>query len=297
MNWKRYKTLPDKEKRQDIYYIIGLDIGNDSSAIAFYNTVDGVPEIIDLSGGYGRPTIPTAMQYIVENKEWVFGEYAIQNMGVGKEVTLKDLIERLGNSEYIDIDNKPISVINLLGMYIKELMSNVKNINPKAEIAGIVASVPSYFSTQAKDELKRAFKNAGYEKELIDLVSDRQCVFAYAEIKKGEKSLLIDYGAREVRGGVYSAESENQLKSLSSLFEDTIGTRIIDEEVKKLFTDYYIANNPLAARQGTDLDKGIKDQIATFTYQHQEILFQKAIRSKPAKLYNFKKTGKRKKVF
>jgi len=287
MNWKRYKSLPEKEKREEIYYIIGLDIGNDSSGIAFYNMVDKEPEIIDLSGGYGRPTIPTAIQYIVESKEWVFGEYAILNRGMGREITLIDLIERLGSSDYVDIDNRPVSLINLLGMYIKELLSAVKNINPKAEIAGIVASVPSYLSIQAREELVLAFKKAGYGKELIGLVSDRECVFSYvsheSERHPDGNSLLIDYGAREVRGGVYSHIDENTLKSLSSLFENNIGTRMIERQVKKQFTDYYKANNPLQAHQG--LDRHVKEQLMAFTYQHKDILFQKAIRSKAAKLY------------
>ena len=322
MNWKQYKTLPEKEKRDETYYIIGLDIGNDSSCIAFYNIAEGEPEIIDLSGGYGHPTIPTVMQYIADTKEWVFGEYAILNRGIDREITIKNLIERLGNSEYIDIDNRPISIVSLLGMYIKELLSSVKNINPKAEIAGIVASVPSYFSVQAREELTRAFKSAGYEKELIGLISDRECVFAYHyhsyqpqksdEINLGAKNLLIDYGAREVRGGIYIAEpikSERSglferlkgkgrktgiiLRSLSSFFDNAIGTQKVQEEVKELFTNYYVANsaphthireNP-GSNLNSNLDSSVQDQLMAFTYQHKDILFQKGIRSKPAKLY------------
>ena len=287
MHWKRYKSLTASEKRDEDYYIIGLDIGNDSSGIAFYNFQLDEPEIIDLSGGYGRPTIPTAMQYIVESKEWVFGEYAILNRGMGKEITLTNLIERLGNSEYVDIDNKPVSLTSLLGLYIKELMSNVKNINPKAEVAGIVASVPSYFSARAREELTRAFKNAGYEKELIGLIPDRECVFAYTRavpMASGSGTyLLVDYGAREVRGGVYISDAATSIKSLSSLFESSIGTRMIEEQVKKMFAAHYTAHNPIQARHG--LEKGVSEQIMAFTYQHKDILFQKAIRSKPAKLY------------
>ncbi|MCL2422171.1 MAG: DUF5716 family protein [Defluviitaleaceae bacterium] len=310
MNWKQYKTLPPKQKRDESYYIIGLDIGNDSSAIAFYNMAEDEPEIIDLSGGYGRPTIPTIMQYIVDTKEWVFGEYAILNRGIGREVTLKDLVERLGHSEYVDIDSRPMSIVSLLSMYIKALLANVKNINPKAEIAGIVASVPSYFSKQTKEELIRAFKIAGYEKELISLIADRECAFAY-HYKKGlpqstvqrtvaaskaaeerkyvgnEKILLIDYGAREIRSGVYVISDTDTkdcitLRSISSLFDDSMGTQKVEKAVKNLFADYYKANDPLKA---WGLDHALEDQLMAFTYQHKDILFQKAIRSKPVKLY------------
>jgi len=53
--------------------------------------------------------------------EWVFGEYAILNRGMGKEVTLSGLVGHLGTGEYIDIDKRPVSVVKLLGLYIKEL--------------------------------------------------------------------------------------------------------------------------------------------------------------------------------
>jgi len=289
MNWKRYKGLSKEEKRDEIYYIIGLDIGNDSSGIAFYNLVENEPEMIDLSGGYGRPTIPTVMQYIAESKEWVFGEYAILNRGMGREITLSALFERLGRSEYVDIDNRPMSVVSLLGMYIRELLSNVKLINPKAEIAGIVASVPSYFSETARNEFVRAIKSAGYEKELIGLVSDRECVFAHhfrTSGSRAERGLLIDYGARGVRGGVYSAKEKGDtiaLRSLSSLFDDNIGTQYIIEQVRELFTGFYLKNNPIQARQ--QMERQLQEQLKAFVYQHKDILFQKAIRNKPSKLY------------
>ena len=289
MQWKRYKALPPSQKQDESYYIIGLDIGNDSTGIAFYNLAEGEPELIDLSGGYGRPTIPTAMLYMAEQREWVYGEYAVLNRGMGRECFISGLVERLGSSEYIDVDGKPLSVVALLGMYIKELLGNLRHINPKAEIAGIVAAVPSYFSAQAREELVRAFKAAGYEKELIGLVSDRECVFAYHYHKEGGaqtgKGLLIDYGARGVRGGVFAAEAGDVLaiKSLSSRFDDNIGTQAISAEVYQLFADFYAAQT--ASQPATMPERQLQDQLQTFTYQHQDLLFQKAIRQKPAKLY------------
>ena len=284
MHWKRYKALPLTEKYDETYYIIGLDIGNDSTGIAFYNLYESVPEPIDPSGGYGKPSIPTVMQYIAETKEWVFGEYAILNQGAGTEITLQFLVKRLGHYDYLDIDGKAVSVATILGLYIREILASVRNINPKAEIVGIVAAVPAYLSQPAHEELVRAFKLAGYEKELIALVPDRECVLAHHfqnTSKKDEKVLLLDYGNREVRGGVYVAAKDEDIiaKSLSSLFDESIGMGKIDEDVYALFKSYYHdagGQNPQNAET---------DQLTAFTYQHKDILFQKNIRTKPAKLY------------
>lgn len=288
MHWKRYKALPKAQKNNESYYIVGLDIGNDSSGIAFFNLSENMPEIIDLSGGYGRPSIPTVMQYIAETREWVYGEYALLNRGVGAEVTLSALIERLGSHEYIEIDRRPVSVVTVLGLFIKEMMSNVKNINPRAEIVGIVAAVPSYFSEQAREEFARAFKSAGYEKELIALVSDRECVLTHYYLThkpREERALLLDYGSREVRGGLYHMipqGGEVAVKSMSSLFDDTLGTAKINDDVCALFGGFYADHTHIAPRT---MDRQTREQIQAFAWQHKDILFQKNIRSKPIKLY------------
>jgi molecular chaperone DnaK (HSP70) len=286
MHWKLYKNLPVNQKKDESFYIIGLDIGNDSSGIAFYNIMENIPETIDLSGGYGKPSIPTVMQYIAETREWVYGEYAILNRGVGTEVTLNDLIQRLGSFDYIDVADKPMSVVSVLAFFLKEILSSVRNINPKAEIVGIVAAIPAYFSEQAQAELIRAFKAAGYERELIALVPDRECVFTHYYARytpREERALLFDYGSREVRGGLYHVMPQGDtiaVKSISSLFDDTIGTFSIVGDVCDLFESFLLAQQSVK-----QLSKQMTEQVYAFVYQHKDMLFQKAIRAKAVKLY------------
>ena len=288
MNWKRYKSFTNEQKQNEIYYIIGLDLGNDSSGMAFYNMRENAPETIDLSGGYGHASVPTVVQYIPATREWVCGEYALLNRGLGTEITFTDLIERLGRHEYVDIGEKPVSLVSLLGIFIKEMLSHVKNINPKAEIAGIVAAVPGYFSEQAKEELTRAFKAAGYEKELIALVSDRECVFSgycHHRVRHPERVLLLDYGSREVRGGLYDIVPQGdgaQIKSMSSLFDEEIGMAHIHRDTAALFNQFYAEHTRTEPKNWS---KQINEQLSAFTHQHKNLLFQKNIRKQPVKLY------------
>lgn len=304
MNWKEYKALSLEEKRNDIYYIIGLDLGNDSSGMAFYNLSTNSPEAIDLSGGYGKPSMPTVIQYIAETKEWVFGEYAVLNRGAGTEITLRALIERLGNFEYIDVDRRSLSVANVLSLFIKELLGNVRNINPKAEIAGIVATVPAYFCEQACDELKRAFKFAGYEDKLVALVSDRECVLAHhyhsspvlelksrldvLPLQKEERVMLFDYGARELRGGLYNVKSVDGgilATSVSSLFRDDIGVAKINKDIDGFFEAFVRKEVSKDKTLTVGFMRQLLEHISAFSYQHRDILFQRNIRTKPVKVY------------
>jgi len=280
LNWKKYKNLSPAEKSSEAYYIIGLDIGNTTTGIAFYNIADSTAEIIDLSGGYGKPSIPTVLQYIPENKEWVFGEYAVLNSGTNTGITVTSLVERLGRSDFIDIDGRSVSVVNILGMFIKEILSNVKNINPNGEIVGIVAAIPAYLSQQAQEELTRAFKIAGYENELIALIPDRECVLAShyrTPPKKDELALVMDFGGRELRGGLYQiAPKDGSIvaTSMSSVFNNLVSVANINNEVSTLFESYI----------DSETDR-LNEHIFSFTHLHKDMLFQKSIRQKPIKLY------------
>jgi len=274
MNWKIYKDLPASEKRDETYYIIGLDIGNESTGIAFYNLHENASEAIDLSGGYGKPSIPTVMQYIPETNEWVFGEYAILNQGSGTEITMQNLLPRLGQREDVVIDRRTVRFTSILALFIKEILGNVKNINPKAEIVGIVAAIPDKLSHDAQQELREAFRLAGYEKELIDLIPGRECVLAYHyrnATLPSNKILLLDYGSRGIRAGVY----ENGEVALSNVFNDEIGTASLSTDV----------NNFFAAIYKGERTPGFDQQLTAFTHQHKDLLFQKNIRTKPIKLY------------
>jgi len=254
--------------------------------MAFYNMPHSQPESIDLSGGYGKPSIPTVVQYISETKEWVFGEYAVLNRGAGTEITLSSLMERLGRFDYIDVDRRSLSVANVLALFIKEILGNVRSINPKAEIVGIIATVPAYFSDQAYEELRRAFKHAGYEKELIDLIPDRECVLSHyykTAPRYHQQVMLLDFGARELRGGLYNVSAQDGgilATSLSSLFSDEISMSKINRDIDEFFEGFV-----LSEFTGREQMRQLREHILAFSHQHRDMLFQKNIRTKPIKAY------------
>jgi len=283
MFWKRYKALPSSEKKDETYYIIGLDIGNDSSSIAFFNLLENKAEAIDISGGYGKPSVPTVMQYIYDTKEWVFGEYALLNHAEGNDITLASLMRALGKREYIEIEERPVSICSILGLYIKELFANVKSINPKAEVVGIIASIPSYLGEEAKEELLQAFNMAGYEKEVIALVPDRECIFSlfyHGKSLKPEHVMLLDFGSRELRGSIYSVEPEGAgmksgeclLRCLSSLFDENLGTDGADHALYRLMTEVYCNHMNISI---DEISKQVRDYLKIFVYQHKDLIFQK----------------------
>ena len=280
MNWKRFKSIVSGKRFDESYYILGMDLGNDSSSLAFYNIVRGVPELLDFSGGYGRASVPTVLQYLPESREWIFGEYAILNND-SHEYRVESLIEKLGANTYLDINNRSISTSNLLGLFIKDLIGNIRNINPKAEIAGIIAAVSGYGATGADEETRRAFKASGYEKELIKLVSDRECIFTHylaQEKTKINNALLLDYGSRQLRAGIYTFNRGGDridINAVNYMFSAELGAESIDSDLTDLFLEYLPAT----------ISKQEKWQLNGFLHQHKDFLLQKNSWANPVKLY------------
>jgi len=240
----------------------------------------GTPELLDISGGYGRASMPTALQYIPESKEWIFGEYALLN-NESPKYNVGSLIEILGTNAYFDVNHRSIAAANLLGLFIKEFIGNVSNINPKAEIAGVVAAVSSYITPEADNEIKRAFSAAGYDKELIKVASDRECIFTHylsQDKPHAENVLLLDYGSRELRAGVYSIKrgiDRLDVHTENYMFSAELGAKNIDNDLISLFSEFL----------PSETSEQEKWQLTGFLHQNKDLLLQKSNWDKPVKLY------------
>lgn len=287
MSWKKFINLLDNEDSES-NFVIGIDIGTETSSIAFYDIKRKEAELIDLSGGYGKASIPTVVQYIPETKEWVFGEYALLNTETEKTITINSFIKLLGKMEYIEIDNRVINIANIFSLFIKDLINNVKNINPKATITGIICSIPNYLNQEAMEELKLAFSNAGFSNNLIALVHDIECIFAnhyYNKILTKEKVLLLDFGSSSLRGGVYDIDkqaSDINITTISSYFDKELGSNYIDNQILKLFMSYYEINTNVSFESFSD---ELKRELDIFVYQHKSMLLNASIDDKPIRLY------------
>lgn len=291
MSWKLFKKQISAVRLDDeTKFILGIDIGTRATKIALWNVNRNQPELIDMSGGYGNPSIPTIMQYIPENREWVYGEYALLNKGDFDDITISNIISKLGTKELIDISGKPMNIPSLLSRYIKEIIEMCKNLNPNGEVVGVVAAIPDYFSEEAKEEFKRAFAMAGLDKVLITLMSFRECILRYLYfdnlLTNKEKVLFMDYGGEQIRGGLLEVNPEDKVnvntESLSFLFDSSLGGKKLDKLLKELFITFYCDETGLLR---TQLNEDNIHQIEVFAYQSKGLLFQNYYKRKPTKLY------------
>ena len=125
-------------------FIIGIDLGNLTSTISYFDFNQMDIEVVDISGGYGKVSVPTVVSYNIDTEDWIFGEYAILSKGFGNELIIENIIDNLGKGLTYTINDKNISLTLVLSKFILFLIENIKNINPNANIEGIVLSTSSY---------------------------------------------------------------------------------------------------------------------------------------------------------
>lgn len=287
MDWKRYREYFVKNKIDEDFFVLGVDLGDATSAISYFDILRNAPEVLDISGGYGKPCPPTTLQYITASREWIFGEYAILNAN-GSDALLTNFISRLGDGAYLDIGEGGRSVADITSIYLERLIDNCKSINPKATVAGICAVVPDFVTTDAKEALVDAFGRAGYKSSLIGLIEEREALLHFCAINgmgRGGKLLWLDFGARGLRGGLYEADKNfEQITCLASNLSETLSCNQIDEAIFNLLSIYY------CKEQGVDISKMSKiekEQIFTFAHGYRDMLLNQDSGRDTKLYYNF----------
>lgn len=255
-------------------FIIGLDLGNSDSSLSFYDFNANRVEQLDISGGYGKASMPTVVQYIKDTDEWVFGEYALMNKPLSNSITFDNLISGLGKKNCYTINKKVISHSFILSLFIKEILGAVKNINPNAEIVGIAVSI-AYLNKAEEVELLKAFLEAGYYEKLIGFFSQRECIlekYCFDEEVILPRIVMLDFGSRELRGGLYNLtenDKEIMINVISGFSEKNIATSVIEKKVYDIFEDYF--KESTGEKDISDIHKM---QLEAFTYQHKYLLFK-----------------------
>ena len=272
MSWKKYREYFTHNRIEEDHFVLGIDLGSAASAIAYFDPIRRNSEVLDISGGYGKASSPTALQHGPESREWIFGEYAILNAN-DTDALLTDFVGKLGAHEYADIGSGLMSTTEICAIYLKELVANCRSINPKAQIAGIVATMPDFIGMGGRQALAAAFKRAGLESALIKLIDEREAYLSYflhnEQNFKGN-ALLLDFGGRGIRGGAYAIDGE-KAECLCDDFDADLSVANVDKSVLDFFTKIYCENFNI------DIDKlgGLAlAQLLTFSHQHRDMIFQ-----------------------
>lgn len=222
MNWIDYKKKIEENKNiSEDYYILGIDLGTTNSIISYWDSINSKPEPIDISNGFGKIPMPSVVQFRKDEEdqgEWVIGEEAFRSMKIYPETTIRSIKRKMGTNETVEIDGKGYLPEEISAKILMELVSHCKGLNPKAEIAGLIVSVPYDFDDAAKKATMRACEIAGLSEKLICLIEEpKAAALAYNfrhQLNKDEKIMVFDFGGGTLDITLFNVteKDENHIK-------------------------------------------------------------------------------------
>ncbi|MDR1542055.1 MAG: Hsp70 family protein [Clostridiales bacterium] len=200
LRWEDYKRqIAEKGLSEDLY-ILGVDLGTTNSIVSFWDAHNGRPMPIDISNGFGKIPLPSVVQYRKDSGagEWIVGEEAYRTMKIYPETTVRSIKRKMGTNQLTRIDGVDYRPEEIAAKILKELISHTLSMNPKAEVAGVVVSVPYDFDDAAKKATMKACELAGIEDKLICLIEEPKAAalnynFGH-QLNMGEKILVFDFG-------------------------------------------------------------------------------------------------------
>jgi molecular chaperone DnaK len=261
MNWEEYKKqIENKGTVPEEWYILGIDLGTTNSVISYWDNTNKKPEPIDISNGFGKIPLPSVVQYRGEEdgeEEWVIGEEAYRSMKIYPETTIRSIKRKMGTNEKIKIGDKEYLPEEIAAKILKELINHCESMNPNAEIAGCVVSVPYDFDDGAKKATMKACELAGLKDKLICLVEEpKAAALAYNfrhQLSKDEKIMVFDFGGGTLDITLFHVVEKNdyhiKLQVISEGGEAYHGGDNIDETIlEKCYT--YIENKTEQKKEG-----------------------------------------------
>jgi len=201
MNWEAYREeILKLETLPEDWYVLGIDLGTTNSVISYWDNTQGRPEAIDISNGFGKIPLPSVVQYRPDDDhdEWVIGEEAFRSMKIYPETTIRSIKRKMGTNETIKLGTKEYLPEEIAAKILQELVNHAQNMNPKAEIAGLVVSVPYDFDDAAQKATHRACEIAGLKDKLICLIKEpNAAALAYnsrQQLQQDERIMVFDFG-------------------------------------------------------------------------------------------------------
>jgi len=201
LNWEEYRKQIETDKYQEDWYILGIDLGTTNSVISYWDNHNRRPEAIDVSNGFGKIPLPSVVQFRQEEgepDEWVVGEEAYRSMKIYPETTIRSIKRKMGTNETVNLGGRGYLPEEIAAKILTDIVSHAESINPKAEIAGLVVSVPYDFDDAAQKATMRACEIAGLKDKLICLIKEpNAAALAYNfrhQLNQGEKIMVFDFG-------------------------------------------------------------------------------------------------------
>lgn len=233
-------------------------------------------ETIDASLGYGKKYYPSISHFSLSNKEFLFGESAINNDVYEDTYVFSSIIDIVSiDDDIIEIGDFYIDKKNVLSLFLDDIINIVTNINPNFIIKNISISYEKVFGKNIDSLFISALEKYTSKISFFEI---EQSIYNHAILKDGNmsKNTNLIY----IFNDKITATSVNELSD--NYYEDTSLSKniLIEQNLIDMFHTIYTKKNHI-----DKIDDNAKWEIYKIYFQNVENILNKFFQNKTSKLY------------
>ena len=164
---------------------MGIDFGNETSQVSFYNYKEGEPTGVDFSGLETKYQIPTVISKTVGQEQWFIGDEARKCADLGEARLVDDLVVKALNREPVIVDDISMMPVELVRIFFDNLIQSVKLLSGMEELGKICITLED-FHIGILNILTQALMEIGIPREDILLCGREESYIYYALSQKKE---------------------------------------------------------------------------------------------------------------
>ncbi|MBR6329391.1 MAG: hypothetical protein IKR68_07055 [Lachnospiraceae bacterium] len=165
--------------------VLGIDINDSESRIAYFRQGMEQPESVSQVMGSETFTIPTMLARINGSETWYFGDEARRMAGRTDVQTVTGLIEKALRSEIVIVFGKEYPALELLVKYVIKLLSLTSIMEPWQGAERICFSMGE-LGDKSVNLLKKLAQSLDYPSEQVEYISRSESFFEFMMHQKEE---------------------------------------------------------------------------------------------------------------
>jgi molecular chaperone DnaK len=215
--------------------IIGIDLGTSTSAIAVL--IEGRPEL--LQDPQGDRIIPSVVQ-LTPNADFVVGAVAKNSAITYYDRTAQEVKRLMGSKEVVKLGTRTFRPQEISAQILGYLKRSAEEKLGEGTIRDIVLTVPARFENDAREATKAAAEMVGLNVlRLINEPTAAALSYGLDRLNENQRILVFDFGGGTLDVSILEM-FEGVLEVKTSVGDDKLGGKDIDDILIKIFRDKYI---------------------------------------------------------
>lgn len=185
---------------QSQYTILGMDISDDFTQVAWYQPDMQEPNSMSVAEGEEEYRIPTIICKKENEPVWLLGENAKKLAVIGKGYEIRHLLKKLEKSEEFEIDGAVYTAVELFQIYFQCVLDLAKEKSGQEKFSYITVTTGT-LSKRLIDQVFLVLSRLGYGKQKVRVISYTESFIYYVLSQPKELRLndiaLLDFSKDE----------------------------------------------------------------------------------------------------